>query len=432
MVSNSTTTTSQATGSQVLTGRVDFDGKLTKDMPVSYKDYRKIRKDPTINLIRSIVMAPIVSLSWSYEHEEDTPEEAIRLVTEIMNGQKSHIIRTALAGGIDYGWQPYEKLFYVDDEGFTRGKLKPLLQDLTDILVDENTGAFVGFGQDINSKITTIDLSKAMLFSFEVEGTDWYGQSLLENVRRTQDLWDTTNDAAERYDRKIAGTHWKIEYPPGTSPYEGVDKPNEEIARDILKTLQSSGAVIVPRRFEEMIDDFNKSAGQSAWVIDLISDSGSASVSFDTRLRYLDSLKARAFGVPERATLEGQFGTKAEAGEHADLAFANMELRGLHIVEQTNWHFVNQILRINFGKQYENSVRIVQGSLSDKSINFLRLIYQSLLTNPQAFLEEFESIDRRALKERLGIPIDEENIDAEADDTDVDVDGSIPFEEQLV
>lgn len=403
----------QLTGPQVITGWVGTDKKLPKTTPVSYDTYRKIRKDPTISLVRSVVMMPIVKLPWSYEKTKDAPEGAQEFISDHMDRIKAHVVRTGLEGGIDFGWQPYEKVFKTNREGMLCMKLKPLLQDITEILVYEDTGAFFGFEQqNYQGTPVTLDLKKSLLLSFNVEGTDWYGQSTLEIARGPYDWWNTANDAAERYDRKIAGSHWKIEYPPGETNVDGVMKPNNEVAKIILSSLQSSGAVIIPAHLAEYVADLNASQQEAAWKIELMSDSGAASASFDTRLRYCDSLKARAFGVPERSTLEGQFGTKAEAGEHADLAFTLMEQRGGHIVAELNAHVVNHLLRVNYGEEYENTVYIVQGSLQDTSLTFLRQVYMSILANPNTFLDEFGEIDTRALKEQLDIPLNEEEEDA--------------------
>ena len=61
----------------------------------------------------------------------------------------------------------------------------------------------------------------------------------------------------------------------------------------------------------------NSFAGSLMWwnEIELLSDSGKGQQPFTDRQKYLDILKVRAFGFPERSILEGQFGTKADVGD---------------------------------------------------------------------------------------------------------------------
>jgi len=58
--------------------------------------------------------------------------------------------------------------------------------------------------------------------------------------------------------------------------------------------------------------------------------------SFIDRQKYLDALKMRAFGLPERSILEGSHGTKAEADVHADIAPNVFHVPGVPAVVQTH------------------------------------------------------------------------------------------------
>jgi hypothetical protein len=101
----------------------------------------------------------------------------------------------------------------------------------------------------------------------------------------------------------------------------------------------------------------------------------------------------RAFRLPERAILEGQFGTKAEAEAHADFAITNMELNHLLMVQQYNWHLVNQILRINYGPGTDGLVEIKVAPLTDTAMIFLRALYEKFLASPEGFAQETSLLD---------------------------------------
>lgn len=380
------------------------DPQLPKKLARKYAKWRQMRRDPTIALARQLCIAPVLAAPWSVEHTEDAFDGAVDMVQASMMPLRTHIVRTGLLGCVDFGWQGYEKLFAIDDSGqvYLR-KLKPLLQDYTYILVEEDTGAYAGLRQTLPQELD-LKTDETLLLNIDVEGTDWYGQSLMEIAEDPYDRWEDVDDAAGRYDKKIAGTHWVVHYPAGTSNYDGVEKDNYEIARDLLQALESSGGIVVPRQLERITDDLNRDV-PDAWKIELITDSGAGSTAYENRQKYLDALKVRAFGLPERAILEGQFGTKAEAEAHADLAILNMELRHAVLCQQVNWHAVNQLLRLNYGKGTDDSVYIEPAPIADLALQFLRQLFTTITTQPDGLMQILDGVDMEALYDRLGIPI---------------------------
>jgi hypothetical protein len=420
----------EKTGPQTLGGIV-IGEVLPKQFPstsVTYQTYRDMRKDPTIALARWLAVAPVLAAPWSVEAEDDAPEGAQDFISEVMEPHRIHILRTAFYGNLDYGWQGYEKVFEQRNDGkIGLRKLKPLLQDLTDILVVEQTGAFAGLYQ---APDVTLRLQESLNIALDVEGTDWYGQPLMENVRSAHDEWDTVNDAAKRYDEKVAGSHWVIKYPIGTSVYQGVETDNFDLAQTIIGALQSSGAIAIPRRITAITDDLNKDT-PAAWSIELMSDKGSAKASFIDRQQYLDALKVRGLGLPERSVLEGVHGTKAEAEAHADFAITNMELRHKLCVQHVNWHLVNQLLRLNYGAGTENTVYIEPAPITDNALEYLRSIYKSILDDDNGFLELMDKIDVEALMDRVNIPVKpESNVDLEGTESDVKARGQQAGDEE--
>jgi len=394
----------EQTGPQVVGISKLYDERLPNLGLSDYKVWRLMRKDPTITLARQLCVAPVLAAPWSVEHTKDAPEGAVELVTESMMPLRIHLVRSGLLGCIDFGWQGYEKILGLDSQkAVYLRKLKPLIQDTTDILVDPDTGAYDGLRQRVPEEID-LRVDETLLLNIDVEGTYWYGQSLMEIARTPYDRWEDIDKAATRYDNKIAGTHWLVHYPAGTSNYDGVELDNYEIAKKILASLESSGGIVVPRQLERLTDDLTRDAAD-AWVIELLTDSGAGSTAYESRQKYLDALKVRAFGLPERAVLEGEFGTKAEAEAHADLAILNMELRHVLVCQQINWHVVNQLLRLNYGPATDNSVYIEPAPIADLALGFLRELFTALIGTPEGFLELTEKIDLEALQDRLGVPL---------------------------
>lgn len=397
----------EKTGAQVRIGRLTEPNLPKTDGGAKwYKKVREMRRDPTIKMVRQLVVAPVLAAEWSFEEKKSAPPGAVDLLRDTVLPIKNYLLRTSYLGCVDFGWQPYEKVFeYEWDTGLVHvKKFKQLLQDFTEIIVACETGAFAGVEQDIDGTPIRLETQDTLLVSFDVEGTDWYGEAVMRAAEKAYDAWNEVERVSARYDRKIAGSHWVIYYPLGSSDFEGSERPNSFIAQEILNNLYSSGSVIVPSRISDVVDDLNANA-PNAWNIELMTDSGTARSSFIDRARYLDSLKARALGVPERSVLEGQFGTKAEAEAHADFALTNIELRHQELVDTYNWHWVNQWLRLNWGPQAENTVKIVVSPLSDFRRGVIRKVYETLLANPEALAQEISVIDMEALREKMGIPI---------------------------
>jgi len=379
----------------------------------SYSKLRLMRKDSTISLARQLVVAPVLASPWSIEAEQDAPPEAKEFINSQMQPMRMHLLRTGMYGCIDFGWQPYEKVFKYDEATghVVIHKLKPLLQDITDILVEEANGAYKGLKQESNGNVT-LEVEDSLLLNIDVEGTYWYGQGLLENCEDPYDDWNAANISVKRYDNKVAGANWVVHYPIGTSMVNGVETDNFKVAKTFIAALEGNGAIAIPRRLSDLVDDLNKDS-PDAWHIELLGDSSPKQYSQVARFKYLDALKVRALGLPERAVLEGQFGTKAEAEAHADLAITNMELRHKTLVQLINWHLVNQLLRLNFGQEAENKVYIEPAPIADLALQYLRSIYVEIIKNPDGFLQEFEHIDFEALKDRLGVPIlSKDDVDA--------------------
>lgn len=401
---NNSYPTDEKTTAQVLLG--GDSPELDKASATSGSFYtlvRTMRKHPTIALARQLSIAPVLAAGWSVIEKEGAPEGAREFIDSQIMPQRIHLLKSAMHGCTDFGWQGYEKVF---QPGAISGKIelrkvKPLLQDKTKILIDPANGSYAGL-LNSTTKEVTLGIPESLLVNFDVEGTDWYGTAIMSIVKKAYDEWNITNNANVKYDKKIAGAHWIIHYPTGKSKVNGVDTDNFELAKQLLVQLESSGSFVVPRQIENFVDDLNKDA--KAWDIELKSAYPTSNVAFIDRLKYLDAMMVRAFGLPERALLEGQFGTKAEAEAHADFAITNMELRHQIIVQQFNWHLVNQLMRINYGEETEGLICIEVSPITDLTLQFTREVYKLFLSSPESFANEMQNIDTKAMRDKLGVP----------------------------
>jgi len=369
----------------------------------SYNEYRRMRKDPTIALARSVAISAILSGQWTVQCADDVDNAIVKAVQDNFVRHRQKIIESAMAGCIDFGWQPFEVVWRAVDGRIEIDKFKPLLQDFTIVLIDLQTGAFAGYKQQTALNAAPIILPKenCLHIALGVEGTQWYGSPLLENAREIQNKWIAADYTASVYDKKIAGSHFIIHYPPGTSKVNDKDVDNGVIAAELLKALEGSGSASVPRMVAPWMGELG--ADETGWKIEILEDSGGRQPQFVDREKYLDTLKVRALLTPERAILEGEFGTKAEASVHGDIAIMITQIRDRQIVQSLN-EVVDRFLVLNYGEQMRGKVWLESAPLVNEKLQMLKTVYASILTNPQGFAEEFDKIDTDSLKDLIGIP----------------------------
>ncbi len=372
----------------------------------SYSTYRMMRRHPTIAIGRALAVAPIMVGKWAVESDDDVPEAWDKFIKDEVVNRRGEIVAPAAMGSIDYGYGAFELVWRLDAAGVRLAKVKSLVPDGLQLLAKEETGELIGLRQ----QNVELGLDKALVISFNVEGTNWYGEPLLENARDPWNWWMECNDGARRYDQKVAGAMYVVKYPLGESPdATGALKDNLELAQTILSALQSSGSVCIPKQVSDVTVGGPE---DSQWDISLLADSGGRQPMFRDRLEYLDKLMARAMLIPERAILEGTHGTLAEAEAHEDVALLIAGLSDQHIAAEVNRQVVDPLLRYNFGAAAVGKVRITPAPLSDKTLGFLKEVYRSFLASPNGFLEEYGQIDTDALKDKLGIPKSQEVADA--------------------
>jgi hypothetical protein len=364
-----------------------------------YDKVRKMRKHPTVSLARKLSVAPLLAANWSVEVKDGAPDGSREVVERSILPFRETLLESSLYGCLDYGWQPYEVVIGNTATGDVElQKVKPLLQQLTTILVEQHNGAFYGLRQRNPSEVT-LTRAESLITSIGVEGTNWYGTGDMEAVELAYDWWNLANDGNVRHDKKVAGAHWVVYYPQGMTDVNGVAKDNFLVAKELLASLESSGTTAIPREAQGLTEGEN-----SGWKIELLGADTKTTSSFIDRLKYCDSMICRAMGLPERAVIEGQFGTKAEAEAHADFAITNMELRHKSMVRNYNLNLVDPILIQKFGEQAKGAAYLVVAPIVDASLQMLRKVYESFLADPSGIAGELSAVDVDALRARVGVP----------------------------
>ena len=373
--------------------------------PGDYALYRRMLADPTIALARASVMGPIMAAGWSVQARGDAPPGAVELIHHQLDPLRTMLLREALRA-VDHGWAGFEKVFthrVIDGRRrIVLERLKPLLVDITDIIIDRATGRFAGFRQGT----VTVDAAHALLYSYDREGDAHHGRSRLENCRAAWEAWQQAQKAAAAYDRKVAGVFVVIHYPPGSSIGPGgQQRDNFAIARDLAESLSAGKPIIIPKLLDALADDRAlMDPSQRAWTIELMEDKGGRQGDFIERLRYLDALKVRGYLRPERSVLEAAHGTRADADAHGDVALTDAELLYGDIVAQLNREVVDQLLALNYGQTARGSVWLKPAPLRGPRLATLRAMVQRLSAEPQARQQMLARLDLDAVFDLLELP----------------------------
>ena len=401
----------EKTGAQTLAKPTSMDGLIYPlEQRLDTFTYLKLLRDPTIALARCLMVAPITLVPIIVKVDPDAPEGAEELIQEQIIDRKDVWMKLALEGCIDFGWTAFENVYEFNREKQVceLKKQKQLLHEITWLRANPYTGDFAGIMQDniITGRRVYLDQNKIQLFNFDQRGSNWYGNSILDNAVLPSRRWYEIEEMAVGYMRKIGGAHWVIKYPVGTTNCNGVNKDNAEIAQELLKNLEANGAIAIPQDLE--LYRFTQESGQAQqWVVENMTDSGATSASYADTLRYYDTLKVRGMMLPERMILEGEFGTKAEAVAHSEAAVAGMEMRYRGIVRDMDAQTKRQLLALNFGEKYRDCVRLTPAEITRDDKQFMKEIYNSLLGNSDVGHVVASGVDIEQLQQLLAIPKNE-------------------------
>lgn len=385
----------------------------------TYKTYRQMLTDPTIALARMTVTAPILAGSWSYEAADEAADEQVEFIRQNADPRREFLLAAALRS-LDYGWAAFEKVFEVEGGRLVLRRIKPLLHDITEVLIDQATGRFAGL---LQRGRVVIPLEKSLLFTHNQEADDYYGKPRLENCRASWQSWQQADEAAGRYDRKVAGVIPVVHYP--THPAvirdrDGRERPVHEVALELVNSICAGKGLAVPNEVPLADDRDGVGPERRRWIVELLEDKGSRQPGFIERLRYLDSLKMRGYLRPERIALEGQHGTLAEAGEHGDLALTDGDMIHQELVRVINWHLVDQLLELNFGRQARGSVWIAPAPLQDAKLLTARKIIDQWAATPDGREDLRLWLDMDAILDLVALPKSEQVIDATDEGEEVD------------
>lgn len=388
--------------------------------PSTYALYRQMANDPTVAFAKAMATSPIRAAEHAWEKDEEVSEDRMAFVRDQIEPRWRWLVSNALRA-LEFGWQGFELVHELVDgrpwrlsgEWLGYRKVKPLLQERpTEILEDRDTGAYGGLKQgDV-----VLDPPKTWTFVYDWTPGNLYGRSRHENIKRD---WSHLGDVVKKegqYTTKIAGIIMLLQYPEGTSlDAAGSRVDNIDLAKRLLDRVGAGHSIAMPnmiaRWAEGLVDRglAGKDVSQlRSWLFDIIEAKRDHGKAFVDQRRHKESLIFQGWLVPPRAGLEGQFGTKAEAGEHADVGIQIAEETHLDLIEYVNLYLIDPLLVLNWGEGAKGTVRVKAVPMVDKQKALFRQILVAAGSNPAA-QEAFESFaSLQSMADSLGLPAPDE------------------------
>lgn len=421
----------EKTGKQPVSGGSGLALMVSKEVGAgeppkgTFKTYREMRRNPTIAMARVAATAPIKSADITFKKKEGVTDAVLDFIEDQVRPYWRHFCSQSL-NALDFGVTVFEIVYGMTNDGgprITVDKLKPLWIDDTVIQIDD-----MGRYQGVKQGKIELPAEKTLRYSYDVEGTNWWGRSRHENVR--QEAWTWWRDTARKlaaYGRKVAGVVPLIMYPEGRGRNEaGQEVDNFDLAKVMLDRLGNQMAgIAMPNAFANWAGDLLKRGVDLSqlrpWLIQFLEPAGQHGGDFVTQLNYWDRQLARGWLVPERTFQEGEHGTKAEAGVHGDIVLSTAEEILMDLTEIASFYLVDRIGVLNFPNYQPGDVWIAPGPIIDTDKAFMRSLIEKVASGA-GLATLLQLLDLEAMIEQSGLPINEDSdgqeIIANPDDDD--------------
>lgn len=383
----------------------------SKPEPGTFDTYRKIRKNPTVALARLIATSPIRTAKWTLASDDKKAKEFIK---EQLDRLWPGFINDVLFA-LDYGFACFENVWENVDGKLVIQRMKPLLPDMTEMIVGVEHGEFLG----VKNKDIEIRGAKVFRYTYNEEAGNYYGESRHENIRETAyKEWVDLQQRRSVYGRRVAGAVPQVTAPDGDSISEaGATRPNFELAREMVTKLEKGLGIFMPGLSKiEMVDILNRGGDPSkanAWKIDFLESAGQHGAELTEMMTHCETLFMRGWLCPERGAIEArQQGSRADSDTGADLAVTIADIVYADIIRAVNEQLVDALLLQNFEP---GLVKIVRGGVEPELLSFYRGIMTTVLGNPSNVELLETKVDLEKVMEDCGLPKNEHPEKAQAE-----------------
>lgn len=417
-------------------------GSLYGGTPVTY---RWMLQHPILRLVRSIVVSAIAAGGpWEYDKVDPKADDKDReLLARTFDPLREVLITEFYARARDYGWHSGELIWENKDDALIITRVKPLLQDITEIWRDGH-GNFLGLknhagirstiaqtdgqlsiketvgNQGMVSKIVPAPF-KAWTFAYDSESDYAYGRSWLENVRETAWVdWLDTMQQMQKLGSKISDKVTVVKSPAGTFPGPpGPDgKPKlisyRENAETAIKAL-AAGAAGVWFPSLGLNVDAKGSIDAMKVLVELVNKSvfdvevldfgnhAAAIAGFIMRAEHAEMLMFSGGLRSSRTGMEGQHrGGKADAESHTDTGTLNAEQDDRCFARGCQ-PLIDAVMVANRGDKAKGAWRIKPPSLVDRKMDVMKAILLAVINDPIIAEEMVQTLSVDKLLDGMGI-----------------------------
>jgi hypothetical protein len=236
------------------------------------------------------------------------------------------------------------------------------------------------------------------------------GYSFNENALATWFRATKSNENADAVERKAAGIQLILHIMQGVmlTDSNGNEVDAATFATQWMNAAVKGESVVVPAMAfkKEAIENNPELADVPVVKADTLEwgDTGPALTAHLTRLRGLDVDIFSAWGVPERAGMESQHGSRADAEAHGSVVLSISEHLHTSACNQWDAQVTSRWMKANYAGS-SVKIKTVPSPLSDPQQTFLQELVVALATNQQAATEIIANLNKRKLLERVEAPV---------------------------
>lgn len=383
--------------------------------PPCLETWRRVVQNPTVALARMIALTPacdavsrgVVRVRAGSAGSEAVAETLTQIVQPLVAAWVRHGVTAA-----DYGYAAAEVVWggepvRVGGRAWAApARLKPLLADLTEAVVDE-WGGLAG----AKNNGVRLEAEQVLWVSHGAEADDPYGRARAERVRKVWHAWEKCLDRLGQYAAKVAGVTPIVEFPEGESFDErGRLQSNYDLAVQVIAQLGLGLGVAMPNVLARYAADLAERGvglpdGSKAWNVDFLEPRAAHGSEIVAILQGLDRFLLRGYLVPERAAVEGEHGTKAEAEEHGGLVALQADEVGNEIRVAVQGQLLDPIVRRNLGSGAVGAYAFHVPPLADEQAALVRRVVGAVLTTP-ATMETIGAVaDYPSMMQSMGVPL---------------------------
>jgi hypothetical protein len=369
----------------VLSGILGSNNGYAPPPPGTYATYRRIRSDPTVALALAATTMPVQFAPWVYEAKDEVPDEWVEFAQSMLDPLRWDFVQQANRRWY-YGWQSFEREYEIKDGRLVITRLKPLLPDVTEALVNER-GSLVGLA---NGK-TRLSADQMVWATYDSEADDPYGRSVFENIRHVWHDYNETLKNLGKYVIKNSGIIPVLTYPwngKGTDG-SGANADNLDLARTLLHQVTHALGIAIPNKIDPIYDDVATDMLRNGahitellgWQIKTLDFRSGAGAEISASAKHYESLMVRGLLRPERSLLEGTNGTLAEAAVHTDTGMAIADMlhhENTFIIQRP----LDDVMAANFGDRARGAVTVKPGALTPAEKQYYRGFAEKVLTDP--------------------------------------------------